>query len=309
MIGHRAVDIPVGLAPHEAVGRPRRSRLAAWRKDRRFLTAVTLTLAAFVAAEVAGHVAPGTAPVATLRLLALLFALLGAAEALERSYRERAREAESMQATADATRAVWEERAHEARSALSAIELAVYAATRRAGGSGVLPGGVEELVRTEVALLRRLLDHEATAVRTVEVAGVVHQAVAVERLHGSEIEVDVPAHLTARACPLSTTEIIRNLVENARRHAPGAAVRISARSRRGTVEVRVEDDGPGIPAGLRNLVFDRGTSGGGNGSGLGLYIARRLAESQGGTLDLARRRRGTAITLTLPEAEVLAGVA
>lgn len=309
MIGQQAVDIPAAIA-----GRPHarhRSR-PAWRRDPRFVAAVILTLAAYAAAEVAGHLAPASATVATLRLLALLFALIGAADALERSYRERTREARSLHADAAATRAVWEERAHEARSALSAIELAMYAAARRGGETGALPADLEDLVRSEVALLRRLLDDPARvdAVRAFPVADPVRAAAAVERLRGSNgLEVDVAGELEAVGCPLATTEILRNLIENARRHAPGARVRVDARRRGSTVVVTVEDDGPGIGSDVRERVFERGARGPGPGSGLGLYIARRLAEAQGGSLALARRKHGAAFELRLPAAEVLAGAA
>ncbi len=315
MIGNQVVDL--GLAIPEPRAASRR-RSPAWRRDRRFLGAVALTLAAYVAAEVvAGWSLPadiGRTMVATLRLAALMFALIGAGEALERSYRERTAEARSLHASAEATRAVWEERAHEARSALSAIELAVHAASRRATKHTALPSSLEQLIRAEVALLRRLLD-DRDAVATGQefiVAETAASAVAVERLRGTDVEVDVPPDLAAVGCPLATTEILRNLIENARRHAPTAAVRISARPLRGTVVVRVEDDGPGIPRELQAHVFRRGVRGSARGNGLGLYIARSLAESQGGTLEVACHGQGTAFELVLPLAvghQVLAGVA
>jgi two-component system sensor histidine kinase TctE len=67
--------------------------------------------------------------------------------------------------------------------------------------------------------------------------------------------------------------------------------------------LRVEDDGPGIPAEHREQIFARFTRLDGSrasGSGLGLAIARELAERMGGTLDLESERGLTAFVLELP---------
>jgi two-component system, OmpR family, sensor kinase len=87
----------------------------------------------------------------------------------------------------------------------------------------------------------------------------------------------------------ATREVLANLLDNARRHARS---RIEVRARlhddadgAAMVDVRVVDDGPGVPAEAANLVFERfATLDGQGGSGLGLPIARTLARSQGGEL-------------------------
>ena len=95
-------------------------------------------------------------------------------------------------------------------------------------------------------------------------------------------------------------QVGRALADNALLHTPpGTTVRLVAAGR----TLRVEDDGPGIPAEHREQIFARFTRLDGSrasGSGLGLAIARELAERMGGTLDLESRRGVTAFVLELP---------
>jgi two-component system, OmpR family, sensor kinase len=99
-----------------------------------------------------------------------------------------------------------------------------------------------------------------------------------------------------------------NLIENAVRHTPpGTHVWAFTFTDHGTATLIVEDDGPGIPAGIERRVFDRFVRGGGDGgrgSGLGLAIVRAVAESHGGTvvLERARNGQGTRFAIRIPSA-------
>jgi signal transduction histidine kinase len=111
-----------------------------------------------------------------------------------------------------------------------------------------------------------------------------------------EIALDVrPAPVVA-----SHDEVLRltlNLVENALRHTPpGTVVRVATCTVDGHAQLVVEDDGPGIPAALRNTLFDRFVRGEGDrgGSfGLGLAIVKAVATSHGGTVVLEQSERGS----------------
>jgi signal transduction histidine kinase len=89
---------------------------------------------------------------------------------------------------------------------------------------------------------------------------------------------------------------LRNLVDNALAYAGGAAVTVEERS--GAIEIRVEDEGPGIPADrleevlepFRRLDSSRNREGGG--AGLGLAIAQAVAQAHGGRLELRNRAAG-----------------
>jgi signal transduction histidine kinase len=98
-------------------------------------------------------------------------------------------------------------------------------------------------------------------------------------------------------------QMMGNLLDNAVRHA-GTDGQVNAHLERsnGCVRLRVTNDGPGIEPANQDRIFDRfvriGVS---DGAGLGLPIARRIAEAHGGTLLLAGSRPGcTTFVVTLP---------
>jgi two-component system, OmpR family, sensor histidine kinase TctE len=101
------------------------------------------------------------------------------------------------------------------------------------------------------------------------------------------------------AHPWLVGELIRNLVNNAIRHTPhGASLGIVVSSDDEWVSLEVWDSGPGIPAELRERVFEPFAaacppSGGAGGSGLGLAICRAIVVSLKGRIELADHRAGT----------------
>lgn len=98
-------------------------------------------------------------------------------------------------------------------------------------------------------------------------------------------------------------EALANLLDNARRHAAGSVV-VEVAGVVGVVELRVRDDGPGLSPALEEEAFDRFSSTSG-GSGLGLPIARGIAEAHGGDL----RWDDGAFVLTLPVEPLTAAAA
>ncbi|EHN11503.1 putative two-component system sensor kinase [Patulibacter medicamentivorans] len=103
--------------------------------------------------------------------------------------------------------------------------------------------------------------------------------------------------------PGAVAQIVRILVDNALRHARGAPVRVVVGATASAPALRVEDDGPGVPAAQRESIFLRFARGqdAGEGFGLGLAIARELARSMGGELTLDPAAPGARFVLTLPE--------
>jgi signal transduction histidine kinase len=93
----------------------------------------------------------------------------------------------------------------------------------------------------------------------------------------------------ALAQPDVLEQVIANLVANAAKHAPGAAVVLRAHRAGDDAVIEVVDRGPGMPADVRARVFDRFYSGyapGRDGFGLGLAIARESTAAMGGRLEL-----------------------
>jgi signal transduction histidine kinase len=101
-------------------------------------------------------------------------------------------------------------------------------------------------------------------------------------------------------------QIVMNLVENAVKYShAGEEVAVSTWAENGQVLVSVEDHGPGIPREHHGLIFEkfgRANVGGGKpGTGLGLFIARSIAEAHGGTLNVrSAPGEGATFTLALP---------
>jgi two-component system sensor histidine kinase ChvG len=124
-----------------------------------------------------------------------------------------------------------------------------------------------------------------------------------------------PVVVLGREGPLG--QIFRNLIDNARSFSPpGGEVAVSLRRGHGEAVATVSDTGPGIPPENLETVFERfytsrpkGAAFGGN-SGLGLSIARQIADAHGGRLTAENRLgpdgriEGARFTLTLPEARL-----
>jgi signal transduction histidine kinase len=97
-------------------------------------------------------------------------------------------------------------------------------------------------------------------------------------------------------------QVWANLLDNAIDATPGGHVRLEASADSGQVAVRVIDDGPGIPEAVRNRIFDPffTTKDVGQGTGLGLDIARRIVQRHKGTIDVHTSARGTEFCVFLP---------
>jgi two-component system sensor histidine kinase ChvG len=124
---------------------------------------------------------------------------------------------------------------------------------------------------------------------------------------------DVP--LTVRGVEGRLVQIFRNLIVNAVSFSPpGGAITLGARIDNGLVVATVEDEGPGIPEGSENAIFERFYSARPEGekfglhSGLGLSISRQIVIAHGGTIraenhrDESGRVRGSRFIVALPAA-------
>ena len=104
--------------------------------------------------------------------------------------------------------------------------------------------------------------------------------------------------------------IVENLLSNASKFSPaGTIVTVEVAEREGEAELSVADRGPGIEAGEGERVFERfyrgpSSTGPTTGSGLGLYIVRRLCEAVGGTVQIdPLYRGGSRFVVPLPLAD------
>ena len=221
--------------------------------------------------------------------------------------------------------------AHEIRNPLTSLRSAVETldlvgdGPARARLLGILKNDVQRLDRlvTDISNASRL-DAELSRdqPRRVDLGRLIADIVALYQAttKSDEPSVAFAAHpdmgtiaVMGREGPLS--QIVRNLIDNARSFSPpDGVVTVGLQASRGEVTAFVADEGPGIPPENLETVFDRfytsrphGAAFGGN-SGLGLSIARQIAEAHGGTLAAANRTEadgktsGAVFILVLPEA-------
>jgi two-component system OmpR family sensor kinase len=108
--------------------------------------------------------------------------------------------------------------------------------------------------------------------------------------------------------------MILNLLDNAARHTPpGSRIELRLRAEGDRAVVEVADDGPGVPVGRREEIFERFVRGDGRadtavsgGSGLGLAIVSAVARSHGGSAEVGESELGGAlfrVSLPLPSKE------
>jgi signal transduction histidine kinase len=117
------------------------------------------------------------------------------------------------------------------------------------------------------------------------------------------LDVRTPGPTPVLADAQDVFRILFNLLHNAatiaRRTGSLRTIRVTLEQDGAVAVIKVADDGPGVPAGVRKRLFlgSRSTTGG---SGHGLVIARELAERNGGTLKLADSGKGTTFVVELP---------
>ncbi len=144
----------------------------------------------------------------------------------------------------------------------------------------------------------------------VDLGRVVDEAVETAALAQQEVPVvaSVRGALPAiRGDRARIRQVLGNLIENAVKYSPeGGEVRVSAAAANGAVRISVRDSGPGIPRDQQVRIFEKfgraDVEGGSKpGSGLGLFIARSIAEAHGGSLDVSSGTDpGSTFTLTVP---------
>jgi signal transduction histidine kinase len=222
---------------------------------------------------------------------------------------------ERLEKSAERQRRFVSDASHELRSPLASIRAQIEVALTHPGlldwtgvGTGVLQESrrMERLVDDLLALARA--DEGVLISRTEEVN--LEDLVVSEAGRVDELEVDLSAvtQASARGDPLALRRVVRNLVDNAARHANS---RLSFEVQRDRREVRmvVEDDGSGIPEEDRERVFERftrledGRARDVGGAGLGLAVVRETVKAHGGSVSVETGSSGGArLVVRLPAA-------
>lgn len=204
---------------------------------------------------------------------------------------------------------------HELRSPLTAIrgQLEVLARQEQPSEQEVRRveavalqeiGRVERLVE-DMLSLARLDEGVGPALREVSAAGFLRELA--EARQSEKEQLGDLAEGSIQLDPDLVAQVVRNLLDNADRHAGEGPVRLSTHAAGSSLIVSVDDAGPGIPAEDRERVFDRfhrrdsarDRASGGNGLGLG--IARAIVVAHGGRIWVADSPLGGArLSFSLP---------
>lgn len=118
---------------------------------------------------------------------------------------------------------------------------------------------------------------------------------------------DIPDDLLIDVDPDGLTRVLMNLMRNAvealsRAKTPDAEIRVTASRANGSVQIRVADNGPGVPDRARSLLFSAfQASEHSGGTGLGLPVAAEIVRLHGGSIVLERTNGGASFVVTIPD--------
>ncbi|PSL03696.1 signal transduction histidine kinase [Haloactinopolyspora alba] len=222
-----------------------------------------------------------------------------------------------LDAASERQRAFVADAAHELRSPITALQTELEVALHHPEAAD--PSETAQDALAEVTRMARLVDDllvlahldDPRPVRQAEVVDL-HELVddvvgaIPEPRAGLVVDAPEPARTTAHRDSLR--RVLRNLVDNAVRHAR-QQVTVTVRAETGTVTVAVADDGPGVPEADRERIFERFTrlddarGRDAGGTGLGLAIAREIVHAHGGTLTVDDAAPGARFVVRLPAAD------
>lgn len=196
---------------------------------------------------------------------------------------------------------------HDLRTPLTRIRLATEMMTD--DDSWVRDGIINDIEDMN-AIIDQFIEyirHHKQEVRELgDLNELIGETIELEKQHSRPIASELTALPDIPLRRVAIKRVLGNLIENARRYAPGLiTIRSGVDSRSKRVFFIVEDQGPGIPEADFERVLQPFTQGdvarGSEGSGLGLAIIKKIVDMHGGSLQLANRPEGgLAVTVWLP---------
>jgi signal transduction histidine kinase len=214
---------------------------------------------------------------------------------------------DEVSARSDADRRFAADVSHELRSPLQTLSAATSVLDRRRGELDSRTGAAVDLLTAEVTRFEQLVtdllelaradrpaDRRPTDVAALTRSAAVSRGLPVDVVQatgdGTLLDVD----------PRRYEQLVVNLVDNAAKHG-GGAVRLGLDVTPDALVLEVDDEGPGVPADERTLVFDRfargraaSARGGSEGTGLGLAIVAQHVQAHRGSVEVLDRPGGGA---------------
>jgi two-component system OmpR family sensor kinase len=219
---------------------------------------------------------------------------------------------EEARASDAATRRFLADASHELRTPIAALQASVETLLREQPERPERDR-LEAAAARETERLGRLVDDllgfarlEAHPTRTpVDLAAIAQPLVEDARAHAPQATITLNAEndTTVRGDFDALERVVRNLIDNALAAIqPTGVIEVQLQRSNGCVQARVADDGPGVPEHQRERIFERFVrlDSAKPGHGLGLAIARRIAEQHRGDLTCDPTPKGASFTLRIP---------
>jgi two-component system, OmpR family, sensor histidine kinase BaeS len=203
---------------------------------------------------------------------------------------------------------------HEVRSSVAALAAIATAYPQALSDASARRPLVELALAASRGIERVVTDATVASVRLedVDIGRLVDETVTAAVLGGGNVRAEVAAGLPlVQADPLRLRQALDNLVSNALLHSGSAGeVVVSGRRTETSILLSVADTGTGVPPADQERIFGSGLRLDSErpGSGLGLAVARAIAEAHAGTLTVdSVPGRGATFTVTLPLAALRIG--
>jgi signal transduction histidine kinase len=189
---------------------------------------------------------------------------------------------------------------HELRATMAGISTAAQVLHgSRYTASPVTEKQLGHMLDAEVRRVQRLLAGKNGIPSCIDLDTLLADQVTAQRALGHDVRWQ-PSGLMASGRPDKVAEAVHVLLTNAARYAAGAPVHIVTAIAEDVVRIAITDSGPGVSPDILPVLFERGTHEPSSpGLGVGLYLAKKAVQADGGSISLRDPRPGSGATFVI----------